>query len=88
MDLKKPLLDVVKKAVVVKIDLKALSHGVIDEVLEPALKEVVADSTNTFDDMALAMLLPTLDAKLKELLDKKLAEAQTYIDEQLGKVLA
>lgn len=87
MDLKKPLLNVVKETVQVKIDLKGLSHGLIDEVLEPALKEVVADTTNTFDDMAMAMIYPTLEAKIKELVDAKLDEVQKQLDEQLKKVL-
>lgn len=87
MDLKPALVEVVKKAVVIKIDLKGLSHGLIDEVLEPALKEVVADTANTFDDMAMAAIYPTLEAKLKEIMDKKLAEVQKIIDENLAKVL-
>lgn len=88
MDLKKPLLDVVKQTVQVKINLKGLGHGLIDEVLEPALKEVVADSANTFDDMAMAMVYPPLEAKLKELMDKKLEEIQKQIDDALAKALA
>lgn len=87
MDLKKPLLDVVKQTVQVKINLKGLANGLVDEVLEPALKEVVADTTNTFDDMAMAMVYPPLEIKLKELMDKKLDAIQAQIDAALAQVL-
>ena len=87
MDLKKPLLNVVKESVQIKINLVGLADGLVDEVLEPALKEVVADTTNTFDDMAMAMVYPSLELKLKELYKKKLAEIQTQIDAELAKVL-
>jgi hypothetical protein len=87
MDLKKPLIDVVKQTVQVKINLVGLADGLVDEVLEPALKEVVADTTNTFDDMAMAMIYPTLELKLKELYAAKLAEVQKQLDEALAKVL-
>lgn len=87
MDVKKSLIDVAKQTVQVKINLVGLADGLVDEVLEPALKEVVADSTNTFDDMAMAMVYPPLEAKLKELYAKKLAEVQKQLDEALAKVL-
>lgn len=87
MDLKKPLLNVVKESVQVKINLKGLAHGLVDECLEPALKEVVAKTTNTLDDAAMAMIYPTLEAELKKLVDAKLEEVQKKIDEELAKVL-
>jgi hypothetical protein len=87
MNLKKPLIEVVKDTVQVKINLVGLADGLVDEVLEPALKEVVADTTNTFDDMAMVMVYPPLEAKLKELYAKKLAEVQKQLDEALAKVL-
>jgi hypothetical protein len=47
------------------VDLVGLSVDLIDEVLEPALKEVVASSENTIDDMVLAALYPPLKEALK-----------------------
>jgi NH3-dependent NAD+ synthetase len=87
MDLKKPLLDVVKTSVQVKINLVGLADGLVDEVLEPALKEVVANTQNTFDDAAMAMVYPTLEVELKKLYKTKLEAIQKQIDEQLAKVL-
>lgn len=87
MDLKKPLVEVAKESIQIKINLVGLSNGLIDQVLEPALKEVVADTTNTFDDMAMTMIYPTLEAKLKEFATKELEKVQAQIDEALKKAL-
>jgi hypothetical protein len=56
------------------IDLTKLSSGLLDEVLEPALQKVVDDTTNPFDNAAMAMLYPTLEAELKKLIAAKIAE--------------
>jgi acetyl-CoA carboxylase alpha subunit len=60
------------------IDLKKLANGIIDEVIEEALKKVVADSSNTIDDMVMASLWPLLEKEVKKLVEEKL---------DLGKIL-
>jgi hypothetical protein len=60
------------KVAVESIDLKKLANGIIDEVIEEALKKVVADSENTFDDMAMGALWPVLEKEVKELIEEKL----------------
>ena len=86
MDLKNPLLETVKKSVQVKINLVGLADGLVDETLEPALKEVVADTANPVDDAVMAMVYPPLEAQLKQMYHKKLAEVQAKLDEELAKI--
>lgn len=66
------------KVVASSIDLKKLAYGLVDEVAEEALKKVVADSSNPFDDMLMASVYPVLEKELKKLIDEKL---------DLGKIL-
>lgn len=60
------------KVLVSSVDLKKLANGLIDEVVEDALKKVVADSSNPFDDMLMASVYPVLEKELKELIEEKL----------------
>lgn len=62
----------VLKVLAQSIDLKGLANGLIDEVIEEALKKVVADSSNTFDDMAMAALWPVLEKEVKKMVEEKL----------------
>lgn len=68
METKEKLLKLVAESV----DLKKLATGIIDEVIEEALKKVVADSSNTIDDMVMAALWPLLEKEVKELVEEKL----------------
>lgn len=61
MDSKKVLAIVHKN-----INVPGLLADILDEVLEPILDKVVADSTNKFDDMAKAAIYPILEKELKE----------------------
>jgi len=56
------------------INLEGMSNALIDGVLEPALKKVVADSANTLDDMAMAAIYPVLEKELKEYIAKLISE--------------
>jgi hypothetical protein len=47
-------------------NLQGFADGIIDEVLEPALRKVVEDSKNPFDDMAFAAVYPVLEVELKK----------------------
>lgn len=67
---KKKFVDIVLK----NVNLPGLLFDTIDEVLEPALDKIVADSKNPFDDMAKASLYPLLEKELKELAQKKYDE--------------
>jgi len=64
----------VKKLVLDSIDLEKLSFAVLDEVLEPALKEAVAKSATQLDDAAVALLYPVIEAEVKKLISAKVAE--------------
>ena len=66
--MKKELLSILVESV----DLKKLANGVLDNVIEEALKKVVADTTNPFDDMAMASLWPVLEAEVKKMIEEKL----------------
>ena len=58
------------KVLIDSIDLNGLSAGILDELLQPALQKIVDDSSNPFDNAAMAMLFPLLDAELKKLVAK------------------
>ena len=64
----------VKKLVLDSVDLEKLSFAVLDEVLEPALKEAVAKSATQLDDAAVALLYPVIEAEVKKLISAKVAE--------------
>lgn len=60
------------KLLLESIDLKKLANGVVDNVVEEALKKVVADSSNPIDDMVMASLWPVLEIELKKLIEEHL----------------
>lgn len=64
--------DVLKKMLKERIDLSGVVVDVLDEILEPALEKVVADTSNPFDDMIMATVYPVLSEKIKELAKEKL----------------
>lgn len=68
MDTKEKLLNILFK----NFNFEGLANDIIDEVLEEALKKVVADSENSFDDMLMAAVYPTLEKELKEQIKKLL----------------
>lgn len=75
-------------AIEIKIDLKELSHGLIDDVLEPALQKVVDDSANPFDNAAMSMLYPILEGEIKKLIDAKVAELEAAIAKKIEEIKA
>lgn len=60
------------KALVESIDLKSLANAIVDNVIEEALKKVVADSANTIDDIVMASLWPLLEKEVKQMIEEKL----------------
>lgn len=65
---KKKLVEILFK----NFNYKGLIFDALDEALEPALKKVVEDSSNPFDDMLMASVYPILEKELKEYIEKKL----------------
>jgi len=57
----------VKASVLKNLNVPGLMGDVLDEVLEPALKALVADTANKLDDILLAAIYPQLEAELKKL---------------------
>ena len=64
----------VKKIILESIDLEKLSFAIIDEALEPALKEAVLKSENKIDDSVMALLYPVIEVELKKIISEKIAE--------------
>ena len=62
----------VLKLVVDSIDLKKLAKGLICDIADEALEEVVQESENDMDNMAKNALWPILEAKMSKLIDEKL----------------
>lgn len=58
----------------VSIDEKKISVLVVEEVVLHALKKVVEDTSNPFDDSAYAMLAPILAPKAEEALSELIAK--------------
>ena len=56
------------------IDLEKGAKIVIEDIVLAALKKVVDDSANKFDDAAYAMLVPLLVPQLEAALNLKIAE--------------
>ena len=59
--------DSLKKAVYANMNVPGLVSDVMDDVLEPALDKVVADSSNALDDILKAAIYPTLAKEVKQL---------------------
>lgn len=66
MDIKKILLECV--------DLEKLVAELMAQGLEPALKKVVADSSNPVDDAVFAMVYPPLKNELQKLIAAEVAK--------------
>jgi len=58
-----------KKVLVKNINLGGLAKDSIDEILEPALLEVVNDTANPFDNMMMDSMYQRLEDALKEKID-------------------
>ena len=67
-EIKKDALEVVAES----IDLEKLASGMMTKVLSKALDKVVADSENSFDDMAKAALWPILETEINKLIAEHL----------------
>ena len=73
------------KKKLVEIAFKNISVGglladILDEILEPALKKVVEDTENTYDD-ALMAVYPLLSEQLKKVLEEEIEKLK---DKLLG----
>jgi hypothetical protein len=68
MEIKKAALEIVAQS----IDLKKLASGIVDQVVEEAIKKAVAKSATPLDDMAVAALWPVVEKELKDLIEEKL----------------
>lgn len=68
----KELKDKALSLLVDSIDLQKLAKGLITDVIEDALQELVDDTTNPYDNMVKASLYPLLEEKILEAIDKKL----------------
>lgn len=64
----------IKKIVLESIDLEKLAFAIIDEALEPAIKEAVLKSENKIDDSVVALLYPIIEAEVKKSISAKIAD--------------
>lgn len=73
MELEKKDLKVKALTLVVEsIDLQKLAKGLVSEILDEALDDLVNDTKNPYDNVVKASLYPVLEAKLIEAIDKNL----------------
>lgn len=76
-------LAILKGSVKIKISIKPILNGVIDQVLQPALEKAVDDTSNKFDDLILAQIYPGVEAQVKASVGKKVDELVLKIPESL-----
>ena len=57
----------------ISLDEKKVSNLLIEDVVLHALKKVVEDTSNPFDDQAFALIAPLIGPKIEEVLAEKLA---------------
>lgn len=60
------ILSAIKGKVKIKLSLSPLVDSIIDDVLEPSIDKVVADTKNPFDNMLKASVYPSLEKEIKE----------------------
>ena len=83
MNTKKNLVEVLLK----NINLSGLAVDMLDEVLEEALRKVVADSDNKWDD-SIMELYTLIEPKLKELIQEQVDKLIAKINEAVAEVEA
>lgn len=71
--------EALKKVAIEAIDLEKLAFGIIDQVLEPALDNLVAKSENKIDDAVKALVYGPLEVELKQLIAKEVAKLKAKI---------
>lgn len=59
----------------ISLDEKKVADLLVEKIVLHALKKVVEDSSNPFDDQAYALLAPLVGPKIEEALAEALAEA-------------
>lgn len=62
--------DKFKKIIKDNINLKGFAYSLIDEVLEPALKQLVLDSKSPIDDAMVGLIYPVLELEIKKKVDE------------------
>ena len=65
------------------IKVKPVAMGIIDDVLEPAIDKIVADTKNPFDDMLKKAVYPMLEAEIKDGISKAIDGLKLKIPEGL-----
>ena len=58
----------------ISLDEKKVADLIVEKVVLHALKKVVEDSSNPFDDQAFALLAPLIGPKIEEVLAESLAK--------------
>jgi hypothetical protein len=69
MDIKQTAKEILLK----NINIEGIVFDILDEVLEAALKEVVAKTSNQYDDMLMVTVFPLLEKEVKRLISEKIA---------------
>lgn len=84
---KKKLATILTSNVEIKINLKGIFDGLIDEIAEPALKEAVEKSETKMDDLVVATLYQPLEDLLKKYAHEGIDELEKMINDAIKKAL-
>lgn len=77
------ILGALKGKVKLKISVKPVAMSLIDDVLEPAIDKIVADTKNPFDNMLKASVYPMLESEIKSGVSKAIDGLKLKIPEGL-----
>lgn len=84
---KKALSEIIVKNVEIKINLKGIFDGLIDQVAEPALKEAVEKSETKLDDLVVATLYQPLEDLIKKYAHEGIDQLEVTIKDAIKKAL-
>ena len=81
---KQEALTLLKKTIIIKVDVKAPSEYLIEKIIEPKLQKLVDDSSTPIDNIAMAALMPEVKKELGEATQKANDFVNGYIKKLFG----
>jgi len=78
---KEELLEKLKVSAMKHFDVEGFLKDMLHEVLDPALEEFVANTENSYDDMLVGALWPSIENELDKLIGKILPEGDEPVSE-------
>lgn len=77
------ILSAIKGKVKIKLGLSPIVDSLIDDVLEPALDKLVADTSNPFDNILKASVYPALESEIKSRIKDQISKLKDKLPESI-----